>query len=135
MGTGFQFRFLVFIYFWFLSIVIYTRFQDSVVNKSSKFTVVGLPYISEKVILSDSVPKEFREFPFETEIFEKYSRVEQANLTAVTESYLQGVSIRRVEKIMTALGAGGISASSVSRIAKELDEKVCKFFHRIIGEE
>ena len=49
---------------------------------------------------------QFREFPFETQVFEKYSRVEKAILAAVSESYLQGVSTRRVEKIMTALGVG-----------------------------
>jgi transposase-like protein len=56
---------------------------------------------------------QFREFPFETQAFDKYSRVEKAILAAVAESYLQGVSTLRVEKIMTALGVGKISASSV----------------------
>ena len=78
---------------------------------------------------------QFREFPFETEVFQKYSRVEKAILTAVTESYLQGVSTRRVEKIMTALGVEGISASSVSRITKELDEKVEEFLSKRIEHE
>ncbi|MFY1110469.1 MAG: IS256 family transposase [Methanosarcinaceae archaeon] len=78
---------------------------------------------------------QFREFSFETEVFEKYSRVEKAILTAVTESYLQGVSTRRVDKIMTALGVGNISASSVSRITKELDEKVEEFLTKPIEHE
>jgi putative transposase len=78
---------------------------------------------------------QFREFPFETEVFEKYSRVEKAIIAAVSESYLQGVSTRRVEKIMTALGVEGISASSVSRITKELDEKVEEFLLKRIEHE
>ncbi len=78
---------------------------------------------------------QFREFPFETHVFEKYSRVEKAILAAVSESYLQGVSTRRVEKIMTALGVEGISASSVSRITKELDEKVEEFLSKRIEHE
>jgi putative transposase len=78
---------------------------------------------------------QFREFPFETQVFEKYSRVEKAILTAVSESYLQGVSTRRVEKIMNALGIEGISASSVSRINKELDEKVEEFLSKPIDHE
>jgi transposase-like protein len=78
---------------------------------------------------------QFREFPFETQIFEKYSRVEQAILSAVAESYLQGVSTRRVNKVMTALGVEGISASSVSRITKELDEKVSEFLSKPIEHE
>jgi len=78
---------------------------------------------------------QFREFPFETQVLEKYSRVEKAILTAVSESYLQGVSTRRVEKIMNALGIEGISASSVSRITKELDEKVEEFLSKPIERE
>lgn len=38
---------------------------------------------------------QIREFPFEDQVFEKYSRVEKSILTAVSESYLQGVSTRR----------------------------------------
>ena len=45
----------------------------------------------------DLFKPQFREFSFKTEVFEKYSRVEKAILTAVTESYLQGVSTRRKE--------------------------------------
>jgi len=78
---------------------------------------------------------QFREFPFETQVFDKYSRVEKSILAAVSESYLQGVSTRRVEKVMTALGVEGISASSVSRITKELDEKVYEFLSKPIEHE
>ena len=64
---------------------------------------------------------QFREFPFETQIFEKYSRVEKSILTEVSESYTQGVSTRRVDKVMTALGVEEISALCFSlRITKEL---------------
>jgi hypothetical protein len=35
---------------------------------------------------------QFREFPFETDVFEKCPQVEQAILIAVAESYLQGIS-------------------------------------------
>ena len=47
---------------------------------------------------------QFREFSFETQVFDKYSRVEKAILTAVAESYLQGVSTRRMRKVIIALG-------------------------------
>ncbi len=78
---------------------------------------------------------QFREFPFETKVFEKYFRVEKNILTAVNESYLQGVSTRRVENIMTALGIKGISASSVSQITKELYERVEEFLSKPIENE
>jgi len=63
---------------------------------------------------------QFREYPFETKVFDRYSRVEKALINAVIESYLQGVSTRRVKDIVSQLGIEELSASSVSRIAKEL---------------
>ncbi len=75
---------------------------------------------------------QFREIPFETKVFDKYSRVEKALINAIVESYLQGVSTRRVQDIVSRLGIEYLSASSVSRIAKELDEKVEEFLKRPI---
>jgi len=69
------------------------------------------------------------------QVFDRYSRVEKAILTAVSESYLQGVSTRRMKKIMIALGVGEISATYVSRITKELDEKVEEFLSKPIEHE
>ena len=47
---------------------------------------------------------QFREFPFKTSVFARYSRVEEALRIAVAESYLQGVSTRRIQKIVRELG-------------------------------
>jgi putative transposase len=75
---------------------------------------------------------QFREISFETKVFDRYSRVEKALLNAIIESYLQGVSTRRVQDIVSRLGIEELSASSVSRISKELDEKVEEFLKRPI---
>jgi transposase-like protein len=75
---------------------------------------------------------QFREMPFQTKIFDRYSRVEKALINAIVESYLQGVSTRRVQDIVSRLGIEDLSASSVSRIAKELDERVEDFLKRPI---
>jgi putative transposase len=77
---------------------------------------------------------QFREFPFRTEVFARYSRVEASVRVAVAESFLQGVSTRRVQKVMTGFGLENISASEVSRIAKKLDEEVQQFLNRPIEE-
>jgi len=77
---------------------------------------------------------QFREFPFRTEVFARYSRVEESVRVAVAESFLQGVSTRRVEKVIRSFGLENISASEVSRIAKKLDEEVQKFLNRPIEE-
>jgi putative transposase len=77
---------------------------------------------------------QFREFPFRTEVFARYSRVEASVRVAVAESFLQGVSTRRVQKVMREFGLENISASEVSRIAKKLDEDVQQFLNRPIEE-
>ncbi|MCX6669431.1 MAG: transposase, partial [Methanothrix sp.] len=53
---------------------------------------------------------QFREISFKSCVFDKYSRVERALVNAIAESYLQGVSTRRVQDI-----------------SQELDEKVDEF--------
>ncbi len=51
---------------------------------------------------------------------------------AIAESYLQGVSTRRIREVVAHSGVERFSASSVSRIAKEQDEKVTEFLKRPI---
>jgi transposase-like protein len=75
---------------------------------------------------------QFREISFETKVFDRYSRVEKALINAVIESYLQGVSTRKVQDIVSQFGLENLSASSVSRISKELDAKVEEFLRRPI---
>lgn len=75
---------------------------------------------------------QFRDRSFKSCVFDKYSRVELALTNAIAESYLQGVSTRRIREVVSHLGVERLSASTVSRIAKELDEKVAEFLKRPI---
>src|SRR5918912_1657840 len=50
-------------------------------------------------------------------------RAEQALVAGIAEAYLQGVSTRKVEALVQALGIAGISKSEVSRLAAALDEQ------------
>jgi putative transposase len=75
---------------------------------------------------------QFREISFATKVFDRYSRVEKALINAVIESYLQGVSTRRVQDIVSRLGVEDLSASSVSRISRELDGRVEEFLKKPI---
>jgi transposase-like protein len=75
---------------------------------------------------------QFRGFPFRTKVFERYSRVEESVRIAVAESYLEGVSTRKVERVFSEFGLENISASEVSRIAKKLDKQVKEFLDRPI---
>ena len=53
-------------------------------------------------------------------------------MNAIIESYLQGVSTRNVEKVISHLGVNQISASYVLKVAQELDVKVTEFMERTI---
>jgi putative transposase len=78
---------------------------------------------------------QFREVPFKTQVFERYSRVENSLRIAIAEAYLEGIATRRVKEVVSKFGLENISASEVSRIAKELDEKVREFLNRPIESE
>ncbi len=54
-------------------------------------------------------------------------RAEQALVAVVAEAYVQGVSTRKVEAVVQALGISGISRSEVSRLAASLDAAVDAF--------
>ena len=54
-------------------------------------------------------------------------RAERALVAVVQEAYVQGVSTRRVDELVQALGIGGISKSQVSRLCQALDAEVERF--------
>jgi len=59
---------------------------------------------------------------------------EKALLAVVQEAYLKGVSTRKVDDLLKALGLTGIDKSKVSRICKELDQTVEQFRQRQLQE-
>src|SRR5918998_4435472 len=54
-------------------------------------------------------------------------RAERALVAVVQEAYVQGVSTRRVDELVKALGVAGISKSRVSRLCQALDAEVERF--------
>jgi transposase-like protein len=73
---------------------------------------------------------QLREIPFETKVFDRYSRTEKALVNAIIESYLQRVSTRNVETVVAHLGVNQLSASYVSKVGRELDVKVQEFMEK-----
>jgi transposase-like protein len=63
---------------------------------------------------------------FDTKLFENYSRIDKALSSIIVESYLKGVSTRKVESIVGELGID-LSHETVSRLSHELDELVTEF--------
>lgn len=57
-------------------------------------------------------------------------RAEQALVSVIGQAYVEGVSTRRVDDLVRAMGIDGISRSEVSRMAGELDAKVAEFRER-----
>lgn len=72
---------------------------------------------------------------FRTEVFERYQRSERALVGALAEMYVQGVSTRKVKAVTEQLCGHEFSASTISRINKNLDKELAKFADRPLEEE
>lgn len=69
------------------------------------------------------VPKD-REGRFQPSLFERYQRSEKAFVLALIEMYIQGVSTRKVQKVVEQLCGVLVSASQVSALTKRLDAEL-----------
>jgi putative transposase len=80
------------------------------------------------------IPK-LRSGSFFPSLLEPRRRIDRALWAVVMEAYVHGVSTRKVDDLVKALGIdAGISKSEVSRICSELDEQVSEFTGRPIAE-
>lgn len=68
--------------------------------------------------------------PYSPMLFAKWERSERALLVSCAEMYFMGVSTRKVKKVLEEMGGFELSASTVSSIAGELDEKLTEFRRR-----
>ena len=75
------------------------------------------------------IPK-LREGSYFPSLLEPRRRSERALLAVIQQAYVEGVSTRRVDDLVKALGCEGISKSQVSRICQELDVVVDGFLGR-----
>jgi putative transposase len=73
------------------------------------------------------IPKLRRGSYFPDWLLEPRRRAEKAVVQVVAEAYLRGVSVRRVESLVQALGIDRLAKSRVAEMAKELDELVAAF--------
>ncbi len=81
------------------------------------------------------IPK-LRTGSFFPSLLERRRRVDQALFAVIMEAYVNGVSTRKVDALVKALGAdSGISKSEVSRICADLDEDVAAFRERSLGDQ
>lgn len=75
-----------------------------------------------------------RDGSFYPSLLEPRKRAERALVAVVQEAYVQGISTRRVDELVQALGLAGISKSQVSRLCQELDAEVERFRTRRLEE-
>jgi len=55
---------------------------------------------------------------------------EQALVAVIREAWIGGVSTRRLDELVQAMGLSGISKSTVSKLCKDIDERVAEFLNR-----
>jgi putative transposase len=75
------------------------------------------------------IPK-VRQGSYFPSFLEPRRRGERALLAVIQAAYVEGVSTRRVDDLIQALGLSGVDKSKVSRICRELDEAVTAFRNR-----
>jgi putative transposase len=81
-----------------------------------------------------SIPK-FRHGSFFPSLLEPRRRIDRALLAVIQEAYVHGVSTRKVDDLVAALGGCSISKSEVSRICAQLDAELTAFRDRSLGDE
>ena len=60
---------------------------------------------------------------------------EKALIAVIQEAWIGGVSTRRVDELVQAMGLSGISKSQVSKLCKDIDERVHAFLARPLAGE
>ena len=68
-----------------------------------------------------------RNVPFKTLVFDNYSRSEAALVAGMAEMVVNGVSTRKVSRVMETLCGTSFSKSAVSDVCKDLDTAVKEF--------
>jgi len=80
--------------------------------------------------LALKVPKLRRGSYYPAWLMEPRRRSEKALMQVVSEAWVEGVSTRKMDRLVKSLGIEGISRSTVSEMAKSLDERVHAFLSR-----
>ena len=80
------------------------------------------------------VPQVRGDVEFYPSALEKGCRSERALKVAIAEMYVRGISTRRVTGVLEKMCGLEISSTQVSRAAKILDEELCKWRNRKLGE-
>ncbi|EKP95148.1 IS256-like element ISTsu1 family transposase [Thermaerobacter subterraneus] len=105
------------------------RYERTETRKTSRNGYRSRPWDTRVGTIELRIPKlrQGSDFP---SLLEPRRRAERALVAVVQEAYVQGVSTRKVDDLVRALGLDGISKSEVSRLCAELDEQMERFRNR-----
>ena len=84
--------------------------------------------------LSLRIPK-LRQGSYFPPFLEPRKTAEKALVMVIQEAWIGGVSTRRVDELVQAMGLSGISKSQVSKLCKDIDERVNAFLDRPLDGE
>ena len=91
------------------------------------------PFDSRMGALEIAIPKTRTGSYFPDWLAEPRRRAERALVAVIQEAYVKGVSTRKVDDLVRAMGASGVSKSEVSRLVAELDADLAAFRERSLA--
>jgi putative transposase len=80
------------------------------------------------------IPK-LRQGSYFPAFLEPRKTAERALVAVIQEAWIQGISTRKIDDLVQAMGMSGISKSQVSSLCQEIDERVKSFLNRPIAGE
>ena len=80
------------------------------------------------------IPK-LRQGSYFPPFLEPRKTTEKALVAVIQEAWVSGVSTRRVDDLVQAMGLSGISKSTVSKLCKDIDDPVGAFLDRPLADE
>ena len=104
----------------------YVRDQQRVSQRNGYYP---REYVTRIGQLELNVPRT-RDGQFSPTIFERYQRHEQALIASMLEMYVQGVSTRKVTRIVEELCGKSVSKSFISSLTTQLDQQVEDFLNK-----
>lgn len=110
---------------------LYERTADRVTHRNGHRTRMWETRVGEVPL---KIPK-LREGSYFPSLLAPRKRSERALLAVIQEAYVKGISTRKVDDLVQALGLSGVDKSKVSRITKSLDELVQDFRQRPLEDE
>lgn len=89
------------------------------------------PWVTRVGEVTLKIPK-LRQGSFFPSLLEPRRMAEKAIVSVIQEAYIHGVSTRKVDELVRAMGLDGVDKSAVSRLCLELDEIVNRFRTRTL---